>query len=258
MNTEIDPDDFDAVVFDLDGVLASTARIHALVWKQVFDRVLSRHRSSGVKVDRDFDIETDYLRYVDGRPRLDGIRTFLTSRRLPLPEGDVNAAETLDTVAGIGRMKNRLVRDLLKRHGKAEPGAKELLQSLRAADVKVAVASSSVNCATVLEATGLTGLVGIRVDGVDARQLGLPGKPDPALFLEALRRLGIAADRAVLLEDADAGIEAGHRAGFKRIIGIGKDPERKRRLADLGADVVVPDLSHITVAGRSGSGHLGI
>lgn len=258
MNTEFDPDDFDAAVFDLDGVLASTARIHALVWKQVFDRVLSRHRSRGVKVGKDFDIETDYLRYVDGRPRLDGVRVFLSSRRLTLPEGDANAAETLDTVAGIGRMKNRLVRDLLKRNSKAEPGAKKLLQSLRAAGVKVAVASSSANCATVLEAAGLSGLVDIRVDGVDARRLGLPGKPDPELFLEALRRLGIAADRAVLLEDADAGIEAGRRTGFKRVIGIGKDRERERRLIDLGADVVVPDLSHITVAGRSGSGHLGI
>ena len=258
MDTEIDPDDFDAAVFDLDGVLADTARIHASVWKQVFDRVLSRHQSRGMKVDKEFDIDTDYLRYVDGRPRLDGIRAFLASRRLTLPEGDASAEETLDTVAGIGRMKNRLVRDLLKRHGKAELGAKELLQSLRAAGVKVAVASSSANCATVLEAAGLTGLVGIRVDGVDARRMGLPGKPDPALFLETLRRLGIAADRAVLLEDADAGIKAGRRAGFKRVIGIAKDRERERRLTDLGADVVVPDLSHITVAGRSGSGQLGI
>lgn len=258
MNTEIDPAYFDAVVFDLDGVLTTTARIHALVWKQVLDQVLFRHRSRGVKVDKDFDIETDYLRYVDGRPRLDGIRDFLTSRKLTLPKGDVNAAETLDTVAGIGRKKNRLVRDLLKRSGKAEPGAKELLQSLRAAGVKIAVASSSANCATVLDAAGLAGLVGIRVDGVDARQLGLPGKPDPALFLEALRRLGIAADRAVLLEDADAGIEAGRRAGFRRVIGIAKDPERKRHLVDLGADVVVPALSHITVAGHSGSRYPGI
>lgn len=250
MNTEIDRDDFDAAVFDLDGVLANTARIHALVWKQVFDRVLSRHRSRGGNVDQDFDIETDYLRYVDGRPRFEGIRAFLASRRLTLPEGDTSAAETLDTVAGIGRMKNRLVRDLLKRNGKAEPGAKQLLESLRAAGIKVAVASSSANCAIVLEAAGLTGLVGIRVDGVDARELGLPGKPDPALFLEALRRLGMAADRAVVLEDADAGIEAGRRAGFRRIIGIGKGRDRERRLTELGADVVVPDLSHITVAGR--------
>lgn len=258
MDTEINPDDFDAAVFDLDGVLANTARVHALAWKQVFDRVLSKHQSRGTKVGQEFDIETDYLRHVDGRARLDGIRAFLTSRKLTLPEGDASAEETLDTVAGIGRMKNRLVRDLLERNSKAEPGAKELLKSLRAAGVKVAVASSSANCATVLEAAGLTDLVDVRVDGVDARELRLPGKPDPALFFEALRRLDIAAGRAVLLEDADAGIEAGRRAGFKRIIGIAKDRERERRLAELGADVVVPDLSHITVAERSGSGHLGI
>lgn len=254
MIAEIDPDEFDAAVFDLDGVLTDTARVHAAVWKQVFDQVLSRATPAA----QGFDIEADYLRYVDGRPRLEGIRTFLASRRLTLPEGNAEAAETLDTIAGIGRTKNRLVQDRLKRDSRANPGAVELITSLRASGLKIAVASSSANCATVLEAAGLKDLVDTRVDGIDAERLELPGKPDPALLLEALRRLGTTADRAVLFEDAEAGIEAGRRAGFRLLIGIGEGRQRERRLVDRGAHAVVADLSRVSVAGRSGAGHSGV
>lgn len=242
----IDPQEIHASVFDLDGVLTDTARIHASAWKEVFDQVLSYHRVEG-EDGRPFDVEADYLRHVDGRPREDGVRAFLASRDLDLPDGE-EGDTSLDTVIGIGRAKNDLVARRLTRDIRPLPGALDLVAKMKAAGMKVAVASSSANCAAVLKAVGLAEIVDARVDGVELQRLGLAGKPDPAMFIEALRRIGVAVERAIVFEDAEAGIVAGRRAGFRLVVGIAGSDAQSAALSQHGADEVVADLSHVTLA----------
>jgi beta-phosphoglucomutase family hydrolase len=238
--------DFDAVVFDLDGVLTDTARIHAAVWKTVFDDVLRRMAEREARSFVPFDLAAEYRAHVDGRPRLDGIRAFLASRGVHLPEGRADDAETAETVHGLARRKNRLVEAQLQQGSVPEPGAVELLQSLRRTGAKIAVASSSANCAIVLRAASLDGYVDVRVDGKDAALLGLPGKPDPALFLEALRRLSVSPGRAILFEDAVVGVEAGRRAGFGRVVGVDRSGQAEE-LRARGADDVIASLAEVSV-----------
>jgi len=237
--------DVDAVIFDLDGVLTDTARIHAAVWKTVFDDVLRRRAERYDLPFHPFE-DIDYRAHVDGRPRLDGTRAFLASRGIRLPEGNPDDPEGAETVRGLARRKNRLVGERLKRESVPEPGAVALLEALRRSGVRIAVASSSANCATVLRAAALDGFIDVRVDGVDAAELDLPGKPDPALFLEALRRLGAQPSRAVVFEDALAGVEAGRRAGFSRIVGVDRG-EQADALRRHGADVVIASLTEVAV-----------
>ncbi|EJW11105.1 Beta-phosphoglucomutase [Rhodovulum sp. PH10] len=238
--------EFEAAVFDLDGVLTDTARIHAAVWKTVFDDFLRRRAAQEGVPFRPFDPAADYLAHVDGKPRLDGIRAFLGSRGISLPEGSPDDADDLDTVQNLARHKNRLVQGRLRTDATAEPGAAETMAAMRAAGIKVAVASSSANCAAVLEATGLDGLVDVRVDGIDAARLRLAGKPDPALFLEALDRLGVSPEKAVLFEDAIAGVAAGRRAGFCRVVGVDRG-DHEEALRAHGADVVIANLAAVSV-----------
>jgi beta-phosphoglucomutase family hydrolase len=233
---------FDAVVFDLDGVLTDTAALHEVAWKETFDGFLRGREGPFAAFT-----PADYLAHVDGRPRLDGVRAFLLSRGIELPEGSAEDAPGVATVAGLARRKNEMVQARLAQDAVPLPGAKALLEALRAAGIRVAVASSSANARMVLEATGLAGLVEARVDGMEAARLGLPGKPDPAIFLEALRRLGVAAGRAAILEDAIAGVEAGRRAGFARVIGVGRGSQATA-LRGAGADMVVRDPSELSVA----------
>lgn len=237
--------DVDAVVFDLDGVLTDTARIHAAVWKTVFDDVLRLRAEKGDQLFRPFE-DIDYRAHVDGRPRFDGIQAFLASRSIRLPEGNLDDPEGAETVRGLAHRKNFLVRERLDRESVPEPGALALLEALRRSGVGIAVASSSANCVTVLRAAALDGFIDVRVDGVDAAELGLPGKPDPALFLEALHRLGVQPSRAAVFEDAVAGVEAGRRAGFSRIVGVGRG-EQAEALRRHGADVVVASLTEVAV-----------
>lgn len=242
----IDPHEIQAAIFDLDGVLTDTARSHASAWKEVFDQVLSTHDVEDEN-GRPFDMEGDYLRHIDGRPRLDGIRAFLASRDLDLPDGE-EGDTSLDTVIGIGRAKNDLVARRLTRDSRPLPGALDLIATMKAVGMKVAVASSSANCAAVLEAVGLAEIVDARVDGLELERLGLAGKPDPAMFIEALRRVGVAADRAIVFEDAEAGVAAGRRAGFRLVIGIAGSDAQAAALRKHGADEVVENLSHVTLA----------
>jgi alpha,alpha-trehalase len=238
--------DFDATIFDLDGVLTDTARVHAAAWKEVFDDFLQRRAERRGVGLQPFDIGADYLAYVDGRPRHDGIRTFLASRGIELPEGSEQDPENAETVHGLGRRKTRLFRQALRQGIGPAPGAQDLLAKLRRFGLGIAVGSSSKNCADILRAAGLDQLIDVRVDGLDLERLGLPGKPDPALFLEAARRLGVAPARAVLFEDASAGVEAGRRGGFGRVVGIGRgrQPEDLRRH---GADIVIATLDQAEV-----------
>lgn len=243
--------DFDAAIFDLDGVLTDTARIHAAAWKAVFDAFLRKRAENDGGSFRPFDIEADYLAYVDGRPRYDGVRSFLAARNIVVPEGSEHDPEDVDTVRALGERKTGLFRQALQQGIEPASGAEALLKKLRRVGITIAVGSSSENCAPILRAAGLDHLIDVRVDGIDAEQLGLPGKPDPALFLEAARRLGVRPPRAILFEDALAGVEAGRRGGFGRVVGIdrhaGRQPEALRRR---GADAVIRGLLQVDVVDR--------
>ena len=239
--------EFDAAIFDLDGVLTDTAHLHAAAWKAVFDDFLQRRASRGGEPFRPFDIEADYLAYVDGRPREDGIRTFLASRNLDLPEGAASDLEDADTVQALGRRKAGLFLRLLHRGFAPAPGAVALLDRLRKAAIAIAVATSSRNGAVILKAAALDRLIDLRVDGIVASQLSLPGKPDPALFLEATRRLGATPARAILFEDALAGVAAGRRGNFRCVVGIDRHG-RAEALRRHGADLVIESLEQVEVS----------
>jgi beta-phosphoglucomutase family hydrolase len=239
--------EFDATIFDLDGVLTDTTRLHAAAWKSVFDALLQQLAERQGRKFRPFDIDADYLAYVDGRPRYDGVRTFLTARGIVLPEGSADDPEFAETIHAIGMHKTHLFRQALQKGIDPTPGALSLLRRLRQADIGIAVASSSENCAIILRAAGLDHLIDQRVDGRDADKLGLEGKPNPALFLEAARRLRVPPLRAIVFEDALAGVEAGRLGGFGRVVGIdrGAQPDALRRH---GADIVIESLLQVRVA----------
>ena len=242
----IDRRDFDAAIFDLDGVLTDTACVHAAAWKAVFDAFLQRRAEWQGMSFQPFDIAADYLAYVDGRPRYDGVRSFLAARGMQLPEGSEHDPEDADTVRALGERKAHLFRQALQQGIDPSSGAQALLRKLRQAGIRIAVGSSSKNCAAILRAAGLEHHIDARVDGLDAEELGLPGKPDPALFLEAARRLGVQPSRAILFEDALAGVEAGRQGGFRRVVGV----DRGRQSAALrqhGADVVIQSLLQVQV-----------
>lgn len=229
---------FRAVVFDLDGVLTDTANLHRRAWKQVFDAFLTRHDPTQPEFN-----DADYLTWVDGRQRADGVRSFLASRSITLPE----TADDTDSVTSLATRKNDLFRDLLHTDGvHTFPAATDLLHRLHDAAVPVAVVTASRNATTVLAAAGLTDCVDALVDGNEAARLTLPGKPDPALFLEALRRLHVAPADTVAVEDAEAGVAAAHRGGFGLVVGVG-DATRHDALRRAGADVAVTDLTDLDV-----------
>jgi beta-phosphoglucomutase family hydrolase len=238
--------DFDGAIFDLDGVLTDSARVHAAAWKAVFDAFLQRRAVTQGIDFRPFDIETDYFAYVDGRPRYDGVRGFLAARGIDLPGGSEHDGEDAETVRAIGDRKTRLFLQELQKGVDPAPGAQALVIDLRQAGIGIAVGSSSKNCAAILRAARLDHLIDARVDGLDAEELGLPGKPDPALFVEAARRLDVEPRRAVLFEDALAGVEAGRRGGFGRVVGIGRG-QQSEALRQHGADIVVESLLQVKV-----------
>ncbi|MGZ9039089.1 MAG: HAD family hydrolase, partial [Burkholderiales bacterium] len=216
----LSPRDYDAALFDLDGVLTNTASVHAAAWKALFDDFLRRRgEATGAKFIP-FDIETDYRRYVDGKPRLDGVKSFLAAREIDLPCGTPDDAPDAATVHGLAKRKDENFTARLHAHGvERYPRAVALVEALRAQDVKTAVVSSSRNCAMVLEAAGIAHLFDARVDGIDLEQFGFAGKPAPDMFLEAARRLRVEPGRAAVLEDAIAGVEAGRAGGFALVIG---------------------------------------
>ncbi len=234
---------FDAFAFDLDGVVTKTAAVHAAAWKRSFDELLERLASGGTW--KPFDIEREYRIYVDGKPRRDGIRSFLEGRGISLPEGSSDDGPEANTIYGLAVRKNRYFLDHLEREGvDIYQDAALLISRARAQGVKTAVVSASENCFAVLAAARLTGLFDIRVDGLDIGRIGLRGKPAPDTFLEAARRLDAEPGRCVVLEDAIAGVRAGRAANFGLVIGVDRvgDAEALRRG---GADVVVTALDEI-------------
>jgi beta-phosphoglucomutase family hydrolase len=238
---------YHAVLFDLDGVLTDTAGVHAACWKRTFDEFLRARTDSTGEAFRAFDIEDDYRLHVDGKRRYDGVRDFLRSRGIELPEGSPDDPPDADTVCGVGNRKNLLVNEALKQEGAVVvyDGSVALVRALREAGVKTAVVSSSANCAAVLQAAGIGDLFDVRVDGKRAAELDLPGKPAPDTFLEAARELGVEAERTVVVEDAISGVQAGRDGGFGLVIGIARHDE-PGVLRRNGADLVVSDLDQIS------------
>ena len=241
----ITPGHFDAVLFDLDGVLTSTAKIHSRCWKTMFDDFLGRRAAAGKEPFRPFDIGTDYKLYVDGKPRYEGVRSFLASRNISLSEGAPEDLPTADTVCGLGNCKDELVKAAIDR-GEVEPypGSVALVRRLREQGIRTAVVSSSNNCEEVLRAAGMLDLFDTRVDGVVASTLHLRGKPAPDTFLEAARELGVSPARAVVVEDAIAGVQAGRAGGFGLVVGVDREGGGDALRAH-GADVVVTDLEEL-------------
>ncbi len=241
---KITPANYDAVIFDLDGVVTKTARVHAAAWKRLFDEYLEKREGEPFQP---FDADSDYRQYVDGKPRYEGVKSFLASRNIHLPYGSPDDAPETETVCGLGNRKDVFLHQLLKKDGvEVYSPAIDLLHRLRSTGLQTAVVSSSKNCVAVLEAAGIQDLFDVKTDGVDARQLGLQGKPSPDIFLVAADRLGIKPDRAVVVEDAMSGVEAGKEGHFALVIGV----DRTGHADDLkakGADVVVSDLSVVQV-----------
>jgi alpha,alpha-trehalase len=236
----------DAALFDLDGVVTRTAQVHAAAWERLFNAFLEARALARGEPFQPFTPE-DYQQYVDGRPRLDGIRCFLESRGLSLPEGSPEDGPEAETVRGLGARKNGYFLEALEQRGvQVFPHAVGLLERLRAAGFRTAVVSASRNCEAVVRAAGLTHLFDARVDGVVAGRLGLPGKPEPDTFLEAGRRLGVPPERAVVLEDAHAGVRAGRRGHFGLVLGV-RRAGPVGALVRAGADVEVTDLSTVEV-----------
>lgn len=244
-NTLLSKERFDAVLFDLDGVLTSTAKIHAACWKEMFDEYLRKWAVQKNEPFQPFDIGTDYLLYVDGKPRFDGVRDFLRSRGIQLPDGTPDDSAGSETVCGLGNRKNEMVnKAIASGMVEAYEGSVALVRQLLREGIKTAVVSSSHNCEAVLEAVGIADLFDERIDGEVADRLGLTGKPDPDTYLTAAKRLGVDRKRAVVVEDALSGVQAGRNGGFGLVIGVARHDNADELRAN-GADVVVSDLGEL-------------
>jgi beta-phosphoglucomutase family hydrolase len=237
--------DTKACLFDLDGVLTDTARVHAAAWKQMFDEFLRERSKRTGEQFVPFDPVKDYDEYVDGKPRYDGVRSFLASRGIELPEGDPSDAPTEESVHGLGNRKNELVLALIERDG-VQPyeGSVRYVRAVRDAGLPRAVVSSSANTRQVLVAAGIDDLFEEVVDGIVAEREHLKGKPAPDTFLAAARALDVAAANAAVFEDALAGVAAGRAGRFGFVVGVDRAGQAEA-LREHGADVVVPDLAEL-------------
>ena len=226
---------YKAVILDLDGVITQTARLHALAWKQMFDDYLPEQQAP-------FSLKSDYYTYVDGKPRYDGVRSFLESRGIELPQGSPEELPEKKTICGLGNRKNEIFLEMLEKEGvETYPDTVEQICYWREQGVKIAVISSSRNCKAVLKAAGLTEVFDVKVDGVDSERLDLQGKPEPDIFWQAAHQLGVEPKQAIVVEDAIAGVEAGRAGGFKLVVGVVRDGNSEA-LRSHGADLVVRDL----------------
>ena len=239
------PDGTLACLFDLDGVVTKTALVHAAAWKEMFDDFLrSRAAATGTEFVP-FDPVLEYDRYVDGKPRLDGTRSFLQARGIELPEGHPSDPPGTLTVHGLSNRKNALVLEMIDKMGvQVYEGSVRYLRRVREAGLRTAIVSSSANTVQVLDAAGIAGLFDVRVDGVIARQRRLAGKPAPDTFLAAARELDVPPAQAVVFEDALAGVEAGRAGHFGCVVGVDRTGQA-RELAEHGASIVVQDLEEL-------------
>lgn len=247
----IDRQSTDAVIFDMDGVVTQTASVHAAAWSALFAQYLATHAHRTGDSIPPF-TELDYLRYVDGKPRSAGVRDFLASRNIVLPEGEPDDRPEQETVWGLGNRKNAFFLRALEEHGvQVYDSTITLIHRLKECGWRVGIISASRNTTTVLNAAGIRDLFEVQIDGLVAADLGLPGKPDPAVFLTAAQRLETPPARAVVIEDAIAGVQAGRGGGFGLVIGVDRGGNAEA-LAAAGAHAVVKDLAEVRLA-RAGS-----
>jgi len=245
MDTIITSQKFDAVLFDMDGVLTATAKVHAASWKKMFDDFLKKRSAETGEPFIPFDIGTDYKLYVDGKLRDEGVSSFLESRGIKLPFGDTGDPLDRETIVGLGNRKNEMVSKIIETEGvDIFEGSLALVRHLRKKGIKTAVVSASKNCETVLKVTGITDLFDVMVDGNVAARLGLPGKPAPDTFLKAAQMLDTDPERAVVVEDAISGVQAGRAGEFGLVIGVDRHGEPDS-LRNNGADIVVDDLDKL-------------
>jgi beta-phosphoglucomutase family hydrolase len=245
MDAIITPQKFDAVLFDMDGVLTATAKVHAASWKKMFDDFLKKSSAESGEPFTPFDIGTDYKLYVDGKLRDEGVSSFLESRDIKLPFGEAGDPPDCETVIGLGNRKNELVTKIIETEGvDIYEGSIALVRLLRQEGIKIAVVSASKNCEKVLNVTGITDLFDVMVDGNVAARLGLPGKPAPDTFLKAAEMLDTEPARAVVVEDAISGVQAGKAGNFGLVIGVDRHGEPES-LRNNGADIVVDDLDKL-------------
>jgi len=237
---------FDAVIFDLDGVVTKTAVVHATAWKAMFDEFLHSRAGKMGKPFKEFTYEEDYLTYVDGKPRYKGVQSFLESRGINLDFGDPSDGTDKETVCGLGNRKNIKFVEVLKAEGaEVYQTTVDLIHDLRSKGIRIGVASSSANCQYILQSTGLEELFETRVDGVVSRELGLKGKPEGDIFVTAAENVGAKPDRAIVVEDAVSGVQAGVNGGFGLVIGVARE-NNQDDLKSNGADVVIDDFAGIT------------
>jgi HAD superfamily hydrolase (TIGR01509 family) len=234
---------FDAAIFDMDGVVTKTAAVHSMAWKRLFDGYLRRRAQMHREQFREFTHAEDYLRYVDGRPRYRGVEAFLASRGITLPFGAPDDRPDVETVCGLGNLKNRLFNEIVATEGvEVYDSTIRLILAFLARGVRVGLATSSKNSGVILDKSATRGLFGTVVDGVVSERLGLQGKPAPDIFITAAQNLGCVPDRAIVFEDAVSGVRAAACGGFALVIGIARE-NNPRELEESGADLVVNDLS---------------
>ena len=242
------PEDIKACLFDMDGVLTDTASLHAAAWKQLFDEYLRARAARTSAKFVPFDSLNDYDSYVDGKPRAAGVRDFLASRDINLPEGGPDDPADAETIYALGRRKNDLVLRGIAEHGvRVYPGSTRYLNAVRLAGLRTAVVSSSTNAAEVLAVTGLADALDVRIDGVVAERRHLAGKPAPDTFLAAAEALAVPPEQAVVFEDALAGVAAGHAGKFGFVVGVDRVGQADELLKH-GADRVVKDLGDLLEA----------
>ena len=245
MRYPIDRDSYEAVLFDMDGVITDTVSIHATCWKTMFDEFLQKWAMRNAEPFRAFDIVSDYKLHVDGKPRYEGVRDFLKSLSIVLPEGTPEDPSSAETVCGLGNRKNELVNELLASTGvEAYAGTVAFLKYLRRMNIKTAVVTSSQNCQAVLQAAKVDDLFDARVDGDVLVEQGLAGKPAPDSFLKAAEMLGVMPERAAVIEDAISGVRAGAAGGFRLVVGVARKGNAEELKAH-GAHVVVNDLAEL-------------
>jgi len=239
------PDAIRACLFDLDGVLTQTAKVHAAAWKEMFDAYLKKRAARTGEAFVPFDPHHDYDKYVDGLPRSDGVRSFLASRGIVLPEGEPDDPPEAETVKGLGNRKNAIVLSMIRERGvEAYEGSVRYVHAVREAGLRCAVVSSSANCHDVLVAAGIDDLFDEVVDGVVAEREHLKGKPAPDTFLFATRALGVSREQAAVFEDALAGVAAGRAGRFGFVVGVDRVGQAEA-LREHGADIVVRDLAEL-------------
>jgi len=245
MDFDYSPKNFDAVIFDLDGVLTDTAKVHASAWKILFDDFLNRVCTRDGSIYRPFSLEVDYPSYVDGKPRYEGVISFLNSRGIKIPINSSKEPPELETVYGLGNRKDIIFNNILNQEGvDVFDSSLKLINDLKSAGIRCGVASSSKNCKKVLQITGIDDLFEARVDGIVSEQLNLNGKPAPDIFLKCSEMLAVSPERAVVVEDAISGVQAGKKGGFLLVIGMDRanigDSLKKN-----GADIVLTNFSNV-------------